>query len=128
MKKKFLCLILALAMLLSLVACGNNNTPGNDQDPPPANTDNNDATPPSDDGPAEFQPATFDYDTIYNNAFPGFEDRLAVAKDPNNTTDQRLALVAAAEAKLLEGGAIVPNTTKGGNRSEEHTSELQSQR
>lgn len=115
MKKKFLCLILALAMLLSLVACGNNNTPGNDQDPPPANTDNNDATPPSDDGPAEFQPATFDYDTIYNNAFPGFEDRLAVAKDPNNTTDQRLALVAAAEAKLLEGGAIVPNTTKGGN-------------
>ena len=36
MKKKFLSLVLALVMLLSLVACGNKNEPATDPvDPPP---------------------------------------------------------------------------------------------
>ncbi len=40
MKKKFLSLVLALVMLLSLVACGNKNEPATDPvDPPPVEDD-----------------------------------------------------------------------------------------
>jgi len=59
MKKKLLCLTLALAMLLGLVACGNNNNA-------PADTNNPDAPPADTDTPNEpaetpegFQPLTW---------------------------------------------------------------------
>lgn len=117
MKKKFLCLALALTMLLSLVACGgnNNNTPAANDTPdtPPAGTNEPATNEPA--GPAEFQPATFDYDEVYANGFPGFEEAMNLAKDSSNTSDERLALMAAAEAKLLAGGALAPYTTQGGN-------------
>ena len=117
MKKKFLCLVLALAMLLSLVACGgNNNTPSNDnQEPAPTTDDNNTPEPaPTDDGPAEFQPVTFDYDTLYEGAYGSFYEALTAAKAaPDN--DSRLALMAAAEAQLLTNGALMPNNSRGGN-------------
>ena len=117
MNKKFLCLILALAMLLSLVACGgnNNDTPSTtDQDPAPTDT-TEPTTTPSEGTVGEFQPTTFDYDTLYASAFAGFEDALNAAKDSGNTVDERLAMMAYAEAKLLEGGAIMPYNTQGGN-------------
>ncbi|MDE7260934.1 MAG: peptide ABC transporter substrate-binding protein, partial [Oscillospiraceae bacterium] len=73
-------------------------------------------TPPAEDeGPAEFQPSTFDYDEIYASAFPGFEEMMTIAKNSDNTADERLAYMAAAEARLLSGGALAPYTTQGGN-------------
>lgn len=69
MKKKLLCLTLALAMLLGLVACGNNNNA-------PADTNNPDAPPADTDTPNEpaetpegFQPLTYDEDEIYDLNF-----------------------------------------------------------
>ena len=58
MKKKLLCLTLALAMLLGLVACGNNNEPAdaNNPDAPPADTNNPDEPTATPEG---FQPLTW---------------------------------------------------------------------
>lgn len=113
MKKKLLCLTLALAMLLGLVACGNNNEPAdaNNPDAPPADTNNPDEPTATPEG---FQPLTFDYDTLYDMAFGEFYEALSAAKTAPDS-DSRLAMMAAAEAKLLGNGSLMPNTGGGGN-------------
>ena len=60
MKKKCLSLLLALALILSLAACGGNSA--SSQDPAPTPQDG--AAEPSGE-PAGFQPLTYDEDAIY---------------------------------------------------------------
>ena len=113
MKKKFLCLILALAMLLSLAACGgNNNTPAEPTDPTPPAAD--DTTTPSDDGTVEFQPYTYDDETVYMAALGDFYEAYQKAQ-LSETQDELYALSAIAEAKLLESGTMLPYYGRGGN-------------
>lgn len=113
MKKKLLCLALALAMLLSLVACGNKNEPAdtNNPDTPPADTNTGDDAPAE---PAGFQPLTYDEDEIYEAAFGEFLDAYDEAKAATDLST-RWALMGVAEAKLLESGVIRPGVTSGAN-------------
>ncbi|MBD5162303.1 MAG: peptide ABC transporter substrate-binding protein [Oscillibacter sp.] len=127
MKKKFLCLALALTMLLSLVACGgNNDTPAANPTPdtPPAEN-NTPSTPDTPDEPAadaytgpdwaaidamDYEDAS---DAIYDFVLGEFADAYAVAKQASG--DERAALMAIAEAKLMESGVFMPIYTQGGN-------------
>lgn len=113
MKKKLLCLTLALAMLLGLVACGNNNEPAdaNNPDAPPADTNTPDEPAATPEG---FQPLTYDEDEIYDLNFTEFLEYYDAALVANDT-NERWAKMAIAEAKLLESGLVTPGTTRGGN-------------
>ena len=113
MKKKLLCLTLALAMLLGLVACGNNNEPAdtNNPDAPPADTNNPDEPTATPEG---FQPLTYDEDEIYDLNFTEFLEYYDAALAANDT-NERWAKMAIAEAKLLESGLVTPGVTQGGN-------------
>ena len=110
MKKKCLSLLLALALVLSLAACGGgNNTPT--QDPAPAPSDG--AAEPSGE-PAGFQPLTYDEDAIYEANFGEFLEYYNTAKEAEDV-DTRRALMAVAEAKLLESAPVIPGTAGGGS-------------
>ena len=114
MKKKFLSLILALAMLLSLAACGNktNDTPSTpNQDTTTPNDTNTDA-PPAEEG--AFQPTTYEWDALYDMNFGEFWAALQDAQTAD-TADVRLLKMAYAESKLLESGVFVPTVSRGGN-------------
>ena len=118
MKKKFLSLVLALMMLLSLAACGgNNNTPAEPTpDTPPADTQ-----PPADDtqtdAPAEpgaFQPVTYEEEAVYMNALGDFYNAYLDALDEEDL-DMRWAKSAVAEGKLISSGTVSFTICKGGN-------------
>lgn len=114
MKKKFLSLALALVMLLSLVACGGNNTPpANDDTPDTPPVEDN--TPDTPDEPAsdEFIPYTYDQDEVYDNVLGEFYDTYMKAFDAK-TASERYALMAVAEAKMLSAGVMIPLTSQGG--------------
>ena len=130
MKKKFLSLVLALMMLLSLVACGGNNntdTPANTDTPTntdtPANTDTpSDADEPADagyTGPDWEAIDAMDYDdqsdALYDWNLGEFADAYAAAKSELDDMDKRSALMAIAEAKLLESGVFLPVRSNGGS-------------
>ena len=87
MKKKLLCLTLALAMLLGLVACGNNNEPAdtNNPDAPPADTNNPDEPTATPEG---FQPLTYDEDEIYDLNFTEFLEYYDAALAANDTNER----------------------------------------
>ena len=112
--KKFLAMLLALIMVLSMAACGNSNTP-EATDAPAAPTD----------GAAEvvewvdpFADLAEDYDAqseaIYNMVMGDFLAAYEVAKEAE-TVSERHALMAIAEAKLYETGIMLPLTANGGN-------------
>lgn len=114
MKKKFLSLALALVMLLSLVACGgNNNTPADDNttpDTPPVE----DTTPDTPDEPVtSYTDVTHDDNEIYDMVLGEFTEAYAKALEAEDESE-RFALMAIAEAKLLQAGVFVPTTSKGG--------------
>ena len=122
MKKKFLCLALALAMLLSLVACGgNNNTPADDQ-PQDTTTPADDTTTPDAEPAAagELVPYTYDEDDVYDAALGEFYDAYMKAFETSNVSE-RYALMALAEGKMLGAGVMIPLTTQGGNYVLRHT-------
>ena len=119
MKKKCLSLLLALALVLSLAACGGNGNTNGNQEP------NNSAPEgPSDPaGPTEGDdaadladlpgfPLTYDEDTLYEMNFGEFYALYTAAKEEKDL-DTRRALIAIAEAKLLESGLIIPGTQTG---------------
>ena len=128
--KRLLALLLALGMIMSLAACGGGNTqPAADDS---ANTATNEPADegPVDEGPAEiddrlmadvqtqddFDQAAFDAasDEIYDEILGEFYDLYMTAKDEVSDTDLRMALMAIAEAKMLESGAYSPGQANAG--------------
>ncbi len=115
--KKFLAMLLALSMVLSMAACG-------------AKTDAPAATEaPATEAPVatEAAPAVYvdpyadlreDYDAlstaIYEDVLGEFMTAYDAAKAATNVSE-RYALMAIAEAKLLESGVLLPLTSNGGN-------------
>lgn len=118
MMKKFLSLALALVMVLSLVACGGNNNPpaaddNKNPDTPPVEDNNTDAPETPDDTPVSYTDASHDSQEIYEMVLGEFTEAYAKALDCDNESE-RFALMAIAEAKLLQSGVFVPTTSKGG--------------
>lgn len=108
--KKFVSLMLALVMLMSLVACG------------PAASDNSKA-PENSTAPAasdagttlgEFVPVTYNDDEIYDAVLGEFYDLYMEAKQETNLS-MRWAKMAVAEGKFIGSGATSFTICKGGN-------------
>lgn len=96
--KKVLCLMLAGVMTLSMAACGNNEET------------------------AKLAAEAFKYDVAQHDAksaeayaanLGDFATAYAAAKEADSVSE-KFALMAIAEAKLLESGVMVPTTTQGG--------------
>ena len=134
--KKILSLLLVLAMTLSLVACGgggqsnqggqsgnqtNNSGTGNTDNTP------DDTDTPDDSGSDEGGYTGLDWEAIdamdwddasqavYDAALGEFYDYYMTAKDETEDLEMRKALMAIAQAKLLESGTFLPYSTNGGN-------------
>ena len=114
--KKFLSLVLALAMIFSLAACGGNNNQAENNNNPPANSNNDNSS--NDDNnvsePAGFSPVTYDYEALYNENLGEFYDVYMAAKDAGSPSE-RWAMMAVAEAKLLATGTVSLSISRGGN-------------
>lgn len=118
--KKFVSLLLALAMVFSMVAC----TAGNDEtsNPPADNTGNTDATNPPEEGsyvgPDWAAIDAMDYedmsDALYEWNLSEFYEYYKTAKAELDDIDLRTALMAIAEAKMLESGVFMPIYGDGG--------------
>ena len=111
MKKftKIMSLVLALVMMLSLAACGGNEA-GNDATEPAGNETVEYVYPYADllDNYDELSSA------IYADVLGEFQSTYEKAYEAE-TVSERYALMALAEAKLLESGVMLPTTTAGGN-------------
>lgn len=114
--KRVLCALLALVMVLGFVGCKNN---GDDKTTPPPNNTNK---PAESEVPATTVPTTElptgDYNAmsaaIYDAQLGAFNTLYQAAKEETNVS-KRYALMAQAEAKLLEAAVLIPGTTNGGN-------------
>ena len=114
--KRVLCALLALVMVLGFVGCKNN---GDDKTTPAPNNTNK---PAESEVPATAVPTTplptGDYNAmsaaIYDAQLGAFNTLYQAAKEETNVS-KRYALMAQAEAKLLEAAVLIPGTTKGGN-------------
>lgn len=115
--KRVLCALLALVMVLGFVGCKNNN--GDDKTTP---APNNTTKPAESEVPATTVPTTplptGDYnamsEAIYDAQLGAFNTLYQAAKEEQNVS-KRYALMAQAEAKLLEAAVLIPGTTNGGN-------------
>lgn len=114
--KRVLCALLALVMVLGFVGCKNN---GDDKTTPAPNNTNK---PAESEVPATTVPTTElptgDYNAmsaaIYDAQLGAFNTLYQAAKEETNVS-KRYALMAQAEAKLLEAAVLIPGTTNGGN-------------
>lgn len=114
--KRVLCALLALVMVLGFVGCKNN---GDDKTTPAPNNTNK---PAESEVPATTVPTTElptgDYNAmsaaIYDAQLGAFNTLYQAAKEETNVS-KRYALMAQAEAKLLEAAVLIPGTTSGGN-------------
>lgn len=114
--KRVLCALLALVMVLGFVGCKNN---GDDKNTPEPNNTNK---PAESEVPATAVPntplPTGDYnamsEAIYDAQLGAFNTLYQAAKEETNVS-KRYALMAQAEAKLLEAAVLIPGTTNGGN-------------
>lgn len=114
--KRVLCALLALVMVLGFVGCKNN---GDDKNTPAPNNTNK---PAESEVPATAVPntplPTGDYNAmsaaIYDAQLGAFNTLYQAAKEEQNVS-KRYALMAQAEAKLLEAAVLIPGTTNGGN-------------
>lgn len=114
--KRVLCALLALVMVLGFVGCKNND----DDKTTPA--PNNTTKPAESEVPATTVPTTplptGDYNAmsaaIYDAQLGAFNTLYQAAKEEQNVS-KRYALMAQAEAKLLEAAVLIPGTTNGGN-------------
>ena len=114
--KRVLCALLALVMVLGFVGCKNN---GDDKTTPAPNNSNK---PAESEVPATAVPntplPTGDYNAmsaaIYDAQLGAFNTLYQAAKEEQNVS-KRYALMAQAEAKLLEAAVLIPGTTNGGN-------------
>ena len=114
--KRVLCALLALVMVLGFVGCKNN---GDEKTTPAPNNTNK---PAESEVPATAVPntplPTGDYnamsEAIYDAQLGAFNTLYQAAKEETNVS-KRYALMAQAEAKLLEAAVLIPGTTNGGN-------------
>lgn len=114
--KRVLCALLALVMVLGFVGCKNND---DDKTTPAPNNTNK---PAESVVPATTVPTTplptGDYNAmsaaIYDAQLGAFNTLYQAAKEETNVS-KRYALMAQAEAKLLEAAVLIPGTTNGGN-------------
>ena len=114
--KKILAMLLVVAMVLSMAACGSKTTPSTEATTPVAT----DATVAGE--PVEYVYPYADlldnYDelssAIYEDVLGEFLSTYEAAYEAE-TISERFALMAVAEAKLLESGVMLPTTTQGGN-------------
>ena len=116
-KKRIASLLLAIAMMVSLCACGDNS---GDKTSEPPTTESQDVQTEESTEPAgptelgEFQPLTYEERVVYDGALGEFYTYLENAKKTDNLSE-RYALMALAEAKMLESGVMVPIESEGGN-------------
>ena len=114
--KKILAMLLAVAMVLSMAACGSKNTPSTEATTPVAT----DATVAGEAVEYVYPYADLldNYDelssAIYEDVLGEFLSTYEAAYEAE-TISERFALMAVAEAKLLESGVMLPTTTQGGN-------------
>ncbi len=101
MSKKLLSLLLILVMVVSVLAsCGGNKTPNNEDNPP--------VDPYAGKDHAEIS------EDLYAKVLGEFDTYYKAAKAATNVSE-KFALMAIAEAKLLESGVMLPSTANGGN-------------
>lgn len=119
--KRVLCALLALVMVLGFVGCKNNDddktTPAPNNTNKPAESEVPATTVPTTTVPTTPLP-TGDYNAmsaaIYDAQLGAFNTLYQAAKEEQNVS-KRYALMAQAEAKLLEAAVLIPGTTNGGN-------------
>jgi len=121
MTKRILSLVLALSMVFALLAgCGSKDVeeqPKDTTSPEVSETPNTPATP---DEPVEYVDIYADMDyydasvALYDLALGEFYDAYEAAKAATNVSE-RYALMAIAEAKLMESGVFLPLSSNGGN-------------
>ena len=118
--KKFLAMLLALSMILSLAACGGNDAPAaTPTDAPEAPVADAPAAP---EAPAvyvdPYADIADDYDAlseaVYMDVLGEFNEYYETALAESNVSKSR-ALMAIAEAKMLSAGIFLPTTSQGGN-------------
>ncbi|MBR0536620.1 MAG: peptide ABC transporter substrate-binding protein [Clostridia bacterium] len=115
---KIIALLLALTMVLAFAACGKDQ--GNDTTAEPGSEDVNaeavNGNPKEADGlkdPYADKTHAEISDDLYEKVLGEFDEAYAKAFDAE-TVSERFALMAIAEAKLLESGVMLPSTANGG--------------
>lgn len=129
--KRIVALLLAMVMVLGLVACGggggNGDTPNQEPTTTPSEPSEPGDTPEDSEGEDEGEaeslgfPVTYDEDVLYEYNFGEFMEYYTAAKEADDL-DVRRAMMAVAEAKLLESGLVIPGTSNGGNYAMQRTS------
>ena len=116
--KKILCLVLALVMALSMIACGSKNPAPEASTEAPTEAPTETPTEAAGEYVDPYADVREDYDAlseaIYMDVLGEFLDYFEAAKAATNVSE-RHALMAVAEAKMLEAGVYLPLTAKGGN-------------
>lgn len=125
MKRKIVSALLVMSMTASLVACGNSGSGSSDPADESvsvsssASSESDASASASSESEAEAEesemPEGYDETSteLYNDALGDFNDALATAKEAE-TVDERYALMAVAEGKLMESAMMYPLTSKGG--------------
>ena len=113
--KKILAMLLVVAMVLSMAACGSDTTPSTEATTAPVEST---AAGESVEYVYPYADLLDNYDelssAIYEDVLGEFLSTYESAYEAE-TISERFALMAVAEAKLLESGIMLPTTTKGGN-------------
>ena len=110
MKKlsKLMAMLLVCAMFMGVVACGGNN----DSEKQSGSASTSESNSESESGPVDER----DFDEIlYDAALGEFYEAYSAAKIENVDIAKRYALMALAEAKLMESGVMIPYSAQGGN-------------
>ncbi|WP_461876959.1 ABC transporter substrate-binding protein [Fusicatenibacter sp.] len=125
MKRKIVSALLVMSMTASLVACGNSGSGSSDPADESvsvsssASSESDASASASSESEAEAEesemPEGYDETSteLYNEALGDFNDALATAKEAE-TVDERYALMAVAEGKLMESAMMYPLISKGG--------------
>ena len=125
MKRKIVSALLVMSMTASLVACGNSGSGSSDPADESvsvsssASSESDASASASSESEAEAEesemPEGYDETSteLYNEALGDFNDALSTAKKAE-TVDERYALMAVAEGKLMESAMMYPLASKGG--------------
>lgn len=122
MKKRVLSLVLASAMVASLVACGSSDTTASSEESVAESTESSAEASSEEETAATTMASQIEgmsYDEassyIYEANLGEFYDAYSSAKEILDDTDVRWANMAIAEAKLMESATMLPMQSQGGN-------------